>query len=62
MSKYYAYVTKNMSCYFENELAKHGGIIVSRESIKDIRYNELYHYVVEAKDGIIDPRFKMEGA
>lgn len=25
MSKYYAYVTKDMSCYFENELAKHGG-------------------------------------
>lgn len=39
-----------------------GGIIVSRESIKDIRYGKLYYYVVEAKDGVIDPRFKMEGA
>lgn len=62
MKKYYAYVTKDMSRYFENELVKHGVTIVSRESIKDIHDNELYYYVVEAKDGIIDPRFEMKGA
>lgn len=62
MKKYYAYVTKDMKCYFENELAKHGVIIVNRELIKDNHDNELYHYVVEAKDGIIDPRFEIEGA
>lgn len=51
-----------MKCYFENESAKRGVIIVSRELIKDIHDNELYYYVVEAKDGIIDPRFELEGA
>lgn len=62
MKKYYAYVTKDMKCYFENESAKRGVIIVSRELIKDTHDNELYYYVVEAKDGIIDPRFELEGA
>lgn len=63
MKKYYAYVAKDISCYYENKLAKHGAIIVSRELIRDIHDNELYYYyVIEAKDGIIDPRFELKGA
>lgn len=60
MKKYYAYVTKEMSCYFESELIKHGAVIISCKLIKDIRYNELLYYVIEAKDGIIDPKFEIQ--
>lgn len=62
MKKYYAYVTKDMRHYFEYELARHGVIIINRELIKDIHNDELYYYVVKAKEGIIDPKWEMEGA
>lgn len=56
MKKYYAYVAKDMVGYFENELTKHGVSIINCELIND---GELYYYVVEAKDGIINPKFEM---
>ena len=56
MKKYYAYVTKDMVSHFENEAARHGVNIIDRELIND---DELYYYVVEAKDGIINPEFEM---
>ena len=56
MKKYYAYVAKDMVSYFENEAARHGVNIINRELIND---GELYYYVVEAKDGIINPKFEM---
>ena len=59
MKKYDAYVAKNMVGYFESELVKRGVIIVSSESINN---GELYYYVLEAKDGIIDPKFEIKGA
>lgn len=59
MKKYDAYVAKNMVSYFEIELAKRGVIIVSRELVNN---GELYYYVLEAKDGIIDPKFEIKGA
>ena len=59
MKKYDAYVAKNMVGYFESELSKRGVIIVSSESINN---GELYYYVLEAKDGIIDPKFEIKGA
>ena len=59
MKKYDAYVAKDMVGYFESELAKRGVIIVSSESINN---GELYYYVLEAKDGIIDPKFEIKGA
>lgn len=59
MKKYDAYVAKNMVGYFESELVKRGVIIVSRESVNN---GELYYYVLEAKDGIIDPKFEIKGA
>lgn len=58
MKKYDAYVAKNMVGYFESELAKRGVIIVGRESVND---GELYYYVLEANDGIIDPKFEIKG-
>lgn len=59
MKKYDAYVAKNMVGYFEIELVKRGVIIVSRELVNN---GELYYYVLEAKDGIIDPKFEIKGA
>lgn len=59
MKKYDAYVAKNMVGYFESELVKRGVIIVGRELVND---GELYYYVLEAKDGIIDPKFEIKGA
>lgn len=59
MKRYYAYVAKNMVSYFEDELVKHDVAIIKRESINN---NELYYYVLEAKEGIIDPKFELKGA
>ena len=59
MKKYYAYVAKEVVGYFEEKLAEHG--------VKTMK-GEIYYYVrepinnVEAEDGIIDPRFEIEGA
>ena len=59
MKKYYAYVAKNISGYFENKLAEHGVKTIKRKSINN---GEIYYYVVEAEDGIINPKFEIKGA
>ena len=59
MKKYYAYVAKEVVGYFEKKLAEHGVKAVKREPINN---GEIYYYVVEAEDGIIDPRFEIKGA
>ena len=59
MKKYYAYVAKDISGYFVNKLAEHGIKTIKYEPINN---GEIYYYVVEAEDGIIDPRFEIKGA
>ena len=59
MKKYYAYVAKDISGCFENKLAEHGIKTIKYEPINN---GEIYYYVVEAEDGIIDPRFEIKGA
>ena len=59
MKKYYAYVAKEVVGYFEEKLAEHGVKTITCEPINN---GELYYYVVEAEDGIIDPRFEIKGA
>lgn len=59
MKRYYAYVVKNMVCCFESEVAKRDVSIIKRESINN---DELYYYVLEAKEGIIDPKFELKEA
>ena len=59
MKKYYAYVAKEVVDYFEEKLAEHGVKTIKRELINN---GEIYYYVVEAEDGIIDPRFEIKGA
>lgn len=59
MKRYYAYVVKDMVSYFENEVAKCDVNIIKRESINN---DELYYYVLEAEQGIIDPKFELREA
>lgn len=59
MKRYYAYVVKNMVSYFESEVAKRDVSIIKRKSINN---DELYYYVLEAKEGIIDPKFELKEA
>ena len=59
MKKYYAYVAKEVVDYFEEKLAEHCVKAIKREPINN---GEIYYYVVEAEDGIIDPRFEIKGA
>ena len=62
MTKYYAYVAKDVASYFEAKLAECGGSIIKRKLVLVNDGKVLYYYVVEAKDGIIDPKFEIEGA
>lgn len=57
MKRYYAYVAKNIVSYFESETAKRDVTIIKRESINN---NELYYYVLEAEEGIINPKFELK--
>lgn len=62
MKQYYAYVTKDMASYYETKLAECGGRIIKRELVLANNGEVLYYYVVEAKDGVIDSKFELEGA
>ena len=59
MKKYYAYVAKDISGYFVNTLAEHGVKTIKCEPINN---GEIFYYVVEAEEGIIDPKFEIKGA
>ena len=62
MKKYYAYIAKDVASYFETKLAECGGSIIKRKLVLVNDGKVLYYYVVEAKDGTIDPKFEIEGA
>ena len=58
---YYAYVVLNVKDYFENKLREHGAIILSHDLVTKSNSNEpLYYYVVEADEGIIDPKWELK--
>ena len=59
IKKYYAYVAKDVVDYFEEKLAEYGVKTIKCEPINN---GELYYYVVEAEEGIINPKFEMKGA
>lgn len=59
MKKYYAYVAKEVVDYFEEKLAEHGVKTIKCEPINN---GEIFYYVVEAEEGIIDPKFEIKGA
>lgn len=62
MKKYEAYVRKNddLISYFEEKLSEIDAVIIHQEWIKT-NENEIYrHYIIEAEEGTINPRFELK--
>lgn len=60
MKKLYgADVFGDMVDYFEEQLVKHDVEIVERHLKFDLNWNPVYQYVLEAEEGIIDPRWEI---
>lgn len=59
MKQYYAYVSKDMIPYFEEKLSKHDVVIIHQEWVKDTDGTVSRLYILEAKEGIINPKFEM---
>lgn len=60
MKKLYgANIAFGMMDYFEEQLAKHDVKIVNRGLRFDSDWNPVYQYVLEAEEGIIDPRWEV---
>ena len=59
--EYYAYVVSKEKDYFEDELREHGAIILSCDLVIKSNNNEpLYYYIIEAEEGIIDPKWELK--
>lgn len=58
---YYANVIEKLTDYFEEQSREHRAIIVARiPKIDKQNNNEIYyHYVLEAEEGIIDPKYEI---
>lgn len=60
MTKLYgAHVAFGMVDYFEKNAIQRGVKIVSRDLTFDSNWNPIYHYLLEAEEGIIDPRWEV---
>lgn len=62
MKKYEAYIRKNddLISYFEEKLSEVDAVIIHQEWIKT-NENEIYrHYIIEAEEGTINPRFELK--
>ena len=58
---YYAYVVPKVKDYFEDKSREHGAIILSRDLVINSNNNEpLYYYIIEAEEGIIDPKWELK--
>ena len=58
---YYAYVVQKVKNYFEDGLRHHGAIILNRDLVINPKNNKpLYFYIVEAEEGIIDPKWEVK--
>lgn len=58
---YYAYVTADMVDYFEDELQRRDGVKTVNQEIAFSETGELLHrYVIEAVDGVIDPKWELK--
>lgn len=58
---YEAYVVIKLKDYFEEKLREHGTIILSRDLVINSNNNEpLYYYIIEAEEGIIDPKWELK--
>ena len=58
---YEANVAFDMVDYFEKNAIQRGVKIVSRDLRFDSDWNPVYQYVLEAEEGIIDPKWEIAG-
>lgn len=61
MKTYEAYVALNVMDYFRNQLTSHGGKIKKTTMGFSEKGEIIYHIIVEAPEGIIDPKWEIEG-
>lgn len=61
MKKYEAYIRRNdgLISYFEEKLSEIDAVIVHREWIRTTEDKVYRHYIIEAKEGTINPRFEL---
>lgn len=62
MKKYEAYVRKNdnLISYFEEKLSEIDAVIVHQEWVKTTEDEVYRHYIIEAEEGTINPRFELK--
>lgn len=58
---YYANVALKVKDYFENKLRDHTATVLSRSLVINSNNNEqIYCYVIEAEEGIINPKWELK--
>ena len=58
---YESYVIIKLKDYFEDKIREHGAIMLSRDLVINSNNNELlYYYIIEAEEGIIDPKWEVK--
>lgn len=62
MKKYEAYVLKNddLISYFEEQLSEIDAVIIHQEWVKTTEDEVYRHYIIEAEEGTINPRFELK--
>ena len=61
IKRYYAYVTKNMASLFEEILNKKDKVkLFSKEPALSENGEPIYYYVIEAEEGLIDPKWELK--
>ena len=62
MKKYEAYVRRNddLISYFEEKLSEIDAVIVHQEWVKTTEDEVYRHYIIEAEEGTIKPRFELK--
>ena len=58
---YYAYVGLKVNDYFEDKLRENMVVVLNRDLVINSNDDELcYYYIIEADEGIIDPKWELE--
>lgn len=62
MKKYEAYVRRNddLISYFEEKLSEIDAVIIHQEWIRTTEDEVYRHYIIEAEEGTINPRFELK--
>ena len=58
---YYTYVILELKDFFENKLREHVATILSHSLVINSNNNQpLYYYIIEAEEGIINPKWELK--